>query len=217
MLAAALTIACASQRGSVEPGAPSDAAPTASSPTPNPAAFRIPEMREVPPDRLFIDLGPVFLELGKRPRPWVAGFDPSDPVFIEADHLGADGFIIEHRSLSKTYAVSCGAFSTGTLLDVPIAVIVTLLSLPELIGHRPEEQTFLRAFRYVRSPLPRVLLDGDRVVVPEETLALLNNAEDLTEQFNRLHQSLVAGKTSMTAYLELRFYLCRASLGLPPV
>jgi hypothetical protein len=137
---------------------------------------------------------------------------------LEADRLGADGFIIESEPIDKIYLSTVSWPRSANLgidigvIAVPIAIVMTVIALVNHEIPEPRKRiAYYRAFRYLKSwNLPAVGL-GAEDLMPDDLRRFVEGASDFREEMARLNALFVSGRLDVRSYEHTRGRLCRTS------
>lgn len=177
--------------------------------------LRVPDVRPVWPEATVVDLGPVVLP---------EGHDLA-ALQLEADRLGADGFVVESRALAQVYAVEWRdvvppSFSGPAAweprpeaqlgVDSPAAAAAGLLWWVlrggDLFPSRaPRDLIVYRAYRRVDEIPPPRDAPTDEPLDPV-LAAALRVAPDRGRQLYLLHSAAIEGRVTMSTYERLRAF-----------
>jgi len=216
--------ACSTERSTATEPTP----PRSSSSSETTRGVRVAVVRYDPPADPFFDLGPVFVE------------EVSDRetlqqrLQLEADRLGADGFIVESQSLESIYLVE-GAQQQltppGEATDSPRgptprgasdigpvqepaggALLAMFLVATELIAHGEvrgpklvaTKTAYLRAYRLQSRGTAPVLFEADGLDLPAPLFESIRVASTLGDQLHVLTAALVRGEIAPRVYQKAR-------------
>jgi hypothetical protein len=195
--------ACATE-AHVDPTPP----PAPRTSAPNPRAFRFPAFLSGAPDRLYVDLGPIFTG--------GAHTLSREMLVFEADRYGADALVFETEPLRKVYASSAGIWlplPTDPLMGLvllPIALVGAAAS-GKLFKRKPEEPGYYRAIRYLDADsIRKIILDPIDLEIPDDIWRYLDNTNDIRDQFARLNALYAEGRIEPSLYERVRLRLCRS-------
>ncbi len=150
------------------------------------------------PARPHLDLGPVVIREGARPR---TDAELQRELDLAGRELHADGFIYEARDVREVYAVNPQTTPGKVAWNV-----ATLLLAGRLFSDpQPSSVTitsFYRAFRFVPEVPPR--REVQLPALAPDLARELASAKDLSAQLLQAHQWFVTGRLELALYVALR-------------
>jgi hypothetical protein len=179
-----------------------------------PNAMRTPTILPAPPTRAALDLGPILVTSQ-------AGQGPTlDVLLLQADKLGADGFVLENKSLGEVYGLDVSRQAKwrkdhpgwSTAADVGRFLLTGMIG-PPLNEATSTQKAYYRAFRYLRGPMAAA--DLVKVGVPDELRSWFDNATDLQAQLLVAHALFAQLILDAPGYERLRGQLLAFAGGVP--
>ena len=173
-------------------------------------AMRTPTVLPAPPTRAALDLGPVLVttQTGQSPT--------NDVLLLQADKLGADGFIIENKSLGEVYGLDVSQQAKwrkehpgwSTAANVGSFLLSGTIGAP-INAATSTQKAYYRAFRYMRAPMAAV--DLVKAGVPDELQSWFGEARDLQAQLLVAHALLAQAILDAPSYERLRGQLINST------
>lgn len=181
-----------------------------SSTTPAPrsrTALRNPSvLPALPARRPILDLGPVLVEAAGGEAP------STDFLLVQADRLGADGFVLETEGLGAVYGLDYSREaawrrqhpSWSVAVDVTRFLLTRSLVSPAN-AQASIQRAYYRAFRYADGPVPAI--DLAWAGVAEDLRPWFVGAADLQAQLGVAHGLLAHAILDAAGYIRLRSHL----------